>query len=74
MSNKTYDVLKLCIQIAFPAIITCIGAIGQAVAWPYTEITMTILGAITACAGTILKGYHDSYMADKIILKSNLAD
>lgn len=72
MSNKTYDVLKLCIQIVFPAIITCIGVIGQAVAWPYTEITMTILGAVTACAGTILKGVHDTYMEDKIILKSNL--
>lgn len=72
MSNKTYDVLKLCIQIAFPAVITCIGVIGQAVAWPYTEITMTILGAITACAGTILKGIHDTYMEDKIVLKSNI--
>lgn len=68
MSNKTYDTLKLCIQIAFPAIITCIGVIGQAVAWPYTEITMTILGAVTACAGTILKGIHDTYMEDKIVL------
>lgn len=69
MSNKTYDIVKLVIQIVLPAIITCIGVIGQAVAWPYTEITMTILGAITACAGTILKGIHDSYMDDKIILK-----
>ena len=68
MSNKTYDVLKLAIQIAFPAVITCIGVIGQAVAWPYTEITMTILGAITACAGTILKGIHDTYMEDKVLL------
>lgn len=68
MSNKTYDTLKLCIQIAFPAIITCIGVIGQAVSWPYTEITMTILGAVTACAGTILKGIHDTYMEDKVLL------
>ena len=68
MTNKTYDILKLCIQIVLPAIIACIGAIGQAVAWPYTELTLTILGAITACAGTILKGVHDSYMSDKIVL------
>lgn len=68
MTNKTYDILKLCIQIVLPAIIACIGAIGQAVSWPYTEITMTILGAITACAGTILKGVHDTYMEDKIVL------
>lgn len=68
MSNKTYDIVKLVIQIVLPAIITCIGVIGQAVAWPYTEITMTILGAITACAGTILKGVHDTYMEDKIVL------
>lgn len=72
MSNKTYDVLKLCIQIVLPAVITCIGVIGQAVAWPYTELTLTILGAIATCAGTILKGIHDNYMSDKIILKSNL--
>lgn len=68
MSNKTYDIVKLIIQIVLPAIITCIGVIGQAVAWPYTEITMTILGAVTACAGTILKGVHDTYMEDKIVL------
>lgn len=24
--------------------------------------------SITACAGTILKGYHDSYTFDKIVL------
>lgn len=68
MSNKTYDVLKLAIQIVLPAVITCIGVVGQAVNWPYTEITMTILGAVTACAGTILKGVHDTYMEDKIVL------
>lgn len=71
MTNRQYDICKLVIQIAFPAIITCIGVIGQAVAWPYTEITMTILGAVTACAGTILKGVHDTYMEDKIILKTS---
>lgn len=68
MTNKTYDALKLCIQIVLPAVITCIGVVGQAVAWPYTELTLTILGAVTACAGTILKGVHDSYMEDKIVL------
>ncbi len=72
MSNKTYDVLKLAIQIVLPAVITCIGVVGQAVNWPYTELTLTILGAIATCAGTILKGIHDNYMSDKIILKSNL--
>lgn len=72
MSNKTYDVLKLCIQIVLPAVITCIGVIGKSVGWEQTEITMTILGAITACAGTILKGVHDTYMKDKIVLKSNI--
>ena len=71
MSNKTYDIVKLVIQIVLPAIITCIGVIGQAVAWPYTEITMTILGAVTACAGTILKGVHDTYMEDKIVLTNS---
>lgn len=72
MTNKTYDTLKMIVQIIMPAIITCIGVIGQAVKWPQTELALTILGAITACAGTILKGVHDSYMADKIVLKSNL--
>ena len=74
MSNKTYDALKLIVQIIMPAIITCIGVVGKATGFAHTEIVLTILGAITACAGTILKGYHDSYMADKIILKSNLTD
>lgn len=69
MKNTTYDKLKLTIQIVLPAVITAIGVIGQAIHWDYTEITLTVLGAITACAGTILKGIHDSYMDDKIILK-----
>lgn len=68
MTNKTYDALKLAIQIALPAVIACIGVIGKSVGWEQTEITMTILGAITACAGTILKGVHDTYMQDKIVL------
>lgn len=72
ISNATYDALKLIITIAIPAIITCIGVIGQAVNWQYTELTMTILGAVATCAGTILKGIHDTYMADKIILRNTL--
>lgn len=68
MTNKVYDALKLTIQIALPAIIACIGVIGKSVGWEQTEMTMTILGAITACAGTILKGVHDTYMKDKIVL------
>lgn len=68
MSNKTYDTLKLIVQIILPAVITCIGVVGKATGFEYTEIVLTILGAITACAGTILKGVHDSYMSDKIVL------
>lgn len=69
MSNKTYDFLKLCVQIIAPAVITCIGAIGEAVHWEGTALCLTVLGAVTACAGTILKGVHDTYMEDKIILE-----
>lgn len=72
LSNKAYDTGKLVITIAVPAIITCIGVIGQAVDWEYTEHTMTVLGALATCAGTILKGVHDTYMEDKIILKNTL--
>lgn len=68
MTNKTYDTLKLIVQIILPAVITCIGVVGKATGFEHTEIVLTILGAITACAGTILKGVHDSYMSDKIVL------
>ena len=68
MTNKTYDALKLIVQIIMPAIITCIGVVGKATGFAHTEIVLTILGAITACAGTILKGVHDTYMKDKIVL------
>lgn len=68
MTNKTYDALKLIVQIIMPAIITCIGVVGKATGFAHTEIVLTILGAITACAGTILKGVHDTYMEDKIVL------
>lgn len=68
MTNRQYDAAKLAIQIVAPAVITCIGVVGKAVSWEYTALCMTILGALTTCAGTILKGIHDTYMKDKIVL------
>lgn len=68
MTNKTYDLIKLIIQIIAPAVITAVGVIGEAVQWDGTALCLTILGALTACAGTILKGVHDTYMADKEVV------
>ena len=53
-TNQQYDVLKWIVQVIMPALITCIGTIGSAVAWEHTELTLTVLGALTAFMGSAL--------------------
>lgn len=53
-NNQTYDTIKWIVQVIMPALITFIGTVGTATGWPHTEITMTILGALTAFLGSSL--------------------
>ena len=54
LSNSLYDKLKWVAQILIPAIITLYGTIAMALGLPYTDVVVTILGAVDAFLGTIL--------------------
>lgn len=54
LNSQVYDVLKWIVQVVIPALIVAIGTIGGAVAWEHTELTMTVLGAITTFLGASL--------------------
>lgn len=54
LSNSLYDKLKWVAQILIPAIITLYGTVALALGLPYTDIVVTILGAVDAFLGTIL--------------------
>ena len=54
LNSQTYDIIKWIVQVVMPALIVAIGTIGSAVAWEHTELTMTILGAITTFLGASL--------------------
>ena len=54
LNSQTYDLIKWIVQVVMPALIVAIGTIGGAVAWEHTELTMTVLGAITTFLGASL--------------------
>lgn len=63
-NSQVYDIIKWIVQGVLPALITAIGTIGIAVNWEHTELTMTILGAITAFLATSLGISSASYYKD----------
>lgn len=63
-NSQTYDIIKWIVQGVLPALITAIGTIGMALNWEHTELTMTILGAITAFLATSLGISSASYYKD----------
>lgn len=70
LSNKTYDILKWIAQIFIPALITLYGTIAVAIGIPYTEIVITVMGAIDAFLGTLLgistSKYNDDQEAKRL--------
>ena len=54
LSNKTYDMLKWVAQIFLPAFITLYGTIALALGLPYTDVVVTIVGAVDTFLGTLL--------------------
>ena len=64
LKNETYDILKWVVQIVLPALITFIGTVGLALSWGYTDITMTILGAVTVFLGSVLGVSAYTYKKD----------
>lgn len=54
LSDKTYNYVKWFVSIFLPAAATLIGTIGKAVNWPHTDLTLTILGAVTVFLGATM--------------------
>lgn len=54
LNNKTYDYLKYVVTMVLPALVTLIGVVGGSLHWEHTEVTMTIVGGITAFLGASL--------------------
>ena len=65
MDNKTYDTLKWVVSIVLPALITLIGTVGNSFGWPHTEITMTVIGAVTVFLGTTLGVSNAQYRKEE---------
>lgn len=61
LNNKYYDILKWIVTIVLPASVALIGTVGGSLNWDYTEITMTIVGAVTTFLGAALGVSNSNY-------------
>ena len=66
LNSQSYDLIKWVVQVVMPALIVAIGTIGGAVAWEHTELTMTVLGAITTFLGASLGLSSAQYYKDEV--------
>ena len=65
LNSQVYDIIKWIVQAVLPALITAIGTIGIAVSWEHTELTMTVLAAITGFLATSLGISSANYYKDE---------
>ena len=65
LNSQAYDIIKWIVQAVLPALITAIGTIGIAVGWEHTELTMTVLAAITGFLATSLGISSANYYKDE---------
>lgn len=54
MKNTTYNYMKWIVLVVLPAAAVLIATIGGEVNWEYTQVTVTVLNAVTAFLGTSL--------------------
>jgi len=66
LNNKTYDRLKLAVQVILPALLTCYTTIAVALGLPATEVVTIIAGAVITCLGTILGISSKNYEKNKM--------
>ena len=66
LNSQTYDLINWIVQVVMPALIVAIGTIGGAVAWEHTELSMTVLGAITTFLGASLGLSSAKYYKDEV--------
>ena len=65
LNSQSYDIVKWIVQVVMPALIVAIGTIGGAIQWEHTELTMTVLGAITTFMGASLGLSSAQYYKDE---------
>lgn len=53
LPQKVYEVLRWVVIIVIPALITLYGVIGNTCNIPYTDVVLTIAGAVDVFLGTI---------------------
>lgn len=53
LPQKVYEILRWVVIVVIPALITLYGVIGNTCHIPYTDIVLTIAGAVDVCLGTI---------------------
>lgn len=61
MSNKTYDIFKICALIIYPAVITCTGTILEALNVDCAGTIVIIMTAISTMFGTIIEKLSSNY-------------
>ena len=65
LNSQAYDIVKWIVQVVMPALIVAIGTIGGAIQWEHTELTMTVLVAITTFMGASLGLSSAQYYKDE---------
>ncbi len=65
LPQKVYEVLRWVVIVVIPAAITLYGVIGNTCHIPYTEVVLTIAGAVDVFLGTIFGISKLSYDAQK---------
>ena len=53
LNDKVYEVLRWVVIVVIPALIVLYGVIGNTCHIPYTEVVLTIAGAVDTFLGTI---------------------
>ena len=61
MNNKYYDTLKWIVQVVLPSLGVFIGTVGISLGWDQTDLTITILTAVTAFLGSLLGISNHNY-------------
>ncbi|WP_051221123.1 phage holin [Eremococcus coleocola] len=65
-NNREYEYLRWFVITVLPAFMTMIGTIGTAVQWEHTDLTLTVLGAITAFIGSSMNLSSSNYHKDQL--------
>jgi hypothetical protein len=61
MSNKKYDIFKICVLIVYPALVTCVGTILEALNVDCAGTVVIIMTAINTMLGTIIEKLSSNY-------------